>query len=375
MAIRYPFLNLKAINAPYRDRMLQAMAGVIDSGQYIGGAPLDGFEAALAAHAGTPHAVGCTNGLDALRLIFRAFIELGMLQRGDRVIVPANTYVASVLAVTDNGLVPVFVEPDPDTLNLDTSLLQKAYDPAVRAVLTVHLYGRVCFDAALKDFVQSNNLLLVEDNAQAIGAVSDTVSAWGTRRTGSLGHASAYSFYPTKNIGAPGDAGAVTTHLPRLAQAVRALRNYGSLTRYNNIYKGLNCRLDPTKAAALSVKLPDIDAISQMRRQRAAIYDAEIDNPLVTKPQTCGDAHVWHQYIVRVADRRAFRQHMLDNGVETAVHYAVPPHLQPCYAEYARLHLPRTTAMADSVVSLPITQATPLDDIRDIASIVNRYKG
>lgn len=370
----FPFLQLSDVNAPYRDEMAEALLRVLDSGYYIGGPELKRFETMLAQLCGAPYAIGCTNGLDALRLIFRAYKELGMLHDGDEVIVPANTYVASILAITDNGLTPVFVEPDATTLNLDTSLIDKNITPRTRAILTVHLYGRTCWDDALVDAARRHNLLVVEDNAQAVGAHSKTPGLFGTDITGGLGHAGAFSFYPTKNIGALGDGGAIVTHDGDLADALRAIVNYGSDRRYHNIYKGLNCRLDPMKAAVLAVKLPHTDVENALRRERAEQYNRLITNPLVQKPLwTAGDDCVWHQYVIRVADRDGFRSYLLDNGVETDVHYAVPPHKQPCYSEYAHLNLPVTMAISDSVVSLPITRTTPLGDIAAIASIINAY--
>lgn len=371
---RFPFLRLSDVNAPYRDEMAEAMLRVLDSGYYIGGPELERFERMLAEACDAQYAVGCTNGLDALRLIFRAYKELGMLKDGDEVIVPANTYVASILAVTDNNLTPVFVEPDNRTLNLDTSLIDRHITPRTRAILTVHLYGRTCWDATLADAARRHNLIVVEDNAQAIGARSNAPGLFGTHVTGGLGHAGAFSFYPTKNIGALGDAGAVVTHDAELAKAIRALRNYGSDRQYHNIYKGLNCRLDPMKAAVLAVKLPHTDAENALRRERAALYDRLITNPLIEKPLWVDDSScVWHQYVVRVAERDAFRKYLADNGVETAIHYAVPPHLQPCYREYAGLSLPVTCAIADSVVSLPITRTTQIDDIPAICDIINDW--
>lgn len=373
MAYRYPFLNLYDVNAPYFRELELAQLRVLRSGRYIGGDELENFENLLAAQTKVPYAVGVTNGLDALRLIFRAYIQLGNLKPGDEVIVPANTYVASVLAVTDNGLKPVFVEPDEDTMNLDSRLVEAALTSRTRAVLTVHLYGRVAFDAILSDVITRHNLLLVEDNAQAIGAVSTIPGIAGTDVSGGLGHAGAFSFYPTKNIGALGDAGAVTTHDKALADAVRALRNYGSDRQYHNVYKGCNCRLDPMKAAQLAVKLPHTDDENTLRRRRASIYSTAITNPKVRKPLFGGLDNVWHQYIVRVDDREAFRKYLTDNGVETAVHYAVPPHLQPCYAEYAHLDLPVTVRIADTVVSLPVTRTTSEADASEISAIINSY--
>lgn len=368
--VKYPFLDLATVNALYRDELKAAAARVIDSGRYVGGAENEAFESELAAHTGTRYAVGVSNGLDALRLIFKAYIALGRLAPGDAVIVPANTYIASVLAVTDAGLRPVFVEPDPLTLNLDTARLEEAYTPDVKAVLTVHLYGRPCYDARMRDFAQRHGLLVVEDNAQAIGAATH-----GFGRTGSLGDAAAFSFYPTKNIGALGDAGAVTTSDKALADTVRALANYGSDRRYHNIYQGYNCRLDPLQAAFLRVKLAHIDEETAHRRRIAAIYGSAIDNAAVTLPSDgTPDTHVWHQYVVRVADRDTFCSYLAAKGIGYDIHYAVPPHRQPCYAAYAALSLPVTDGLAAEVTSLPVSACTSEDDAREIALIINNYR-
>lgn len=371
----YPFLDLAVCNAPYIDEIRAAAISVIDSGRYIGGVEVQALERELSALTGAPHAVGVSNGLDALRLIFRAYIELGKLHPGDEVIVPANTYIASVLAVTDCGLTPVFVEPDPATLNLDSSLVVEAITPRTRAVLPVHLYGRACWNDTLADVVRRYHLIVVEDNAQAIGAEASTPGLFGSRITGALGHAAAFSFYPTKNIGALGDAGAVTTFDADLASTVRALANYGSDRRYHNIYQGFNCRLDPIQAAMIRVKLRHIDDETDHRRRLAAIYSSEITNPAVTLPESGGgDTPVWHQYVVRVDHRDAFRSYLLENGVETDIHYAVPPHLQPCYSRHSSLHLPVTCRLADTVVSLPISRCTTESDARAIASIINTWQ-
>lgn len=372
---KYPFLDLGLMTAPYRAQLHEAAARVIDSGRYVGGVENELFEKELAAITGTPYAVGVSNGLDAIRLIFRALIILGRLKEGDEVIVPANTYIASVLAVRDAGLVPVLAEPSEHTLNIDTSRLQEYLTPRTRAVLTVHLYGRPAYDEALARFVQDNNLILVEDNAQAIGAQSAVMSPFGTYNTGSLGIASAFSFYPTKNIGALGDAGAVTTHDKEIADTVRALANYGAPTRYNNIYEGFNCRLDPIQAAFIRVRLALLEAETAHRRAVAAVYNNNIDNPLLIKPaMDMADGCVWHQYVVRTRHRDAFTAYLDENGVGWDIHYAVPPHRQPCYAAWSSLDLPATDAIADTVVSLPVSSATSLQDAQEIASIINDFR-
>lgn len=372
----YPFLDLKTVNEPYRDAMLEAMTRVVDSGWYIGGPEVEAFEKKLADYCDVPYVVGLTNGLDALRLALRGYIELGRLHKGDKVMVPANTYVATVLAITDNGLEPVFVEASDVTLNMDTARLEEYWQEGVKAIMPVHLYGRVCWDEALRDFVRRHSLLVIEDNAQAIGAVAGCDGLFGTKKSGGLGHAGCFSFYPTKNVGALGDAGALATHDAELAQAVRAIRNYGSLRQYDNIYKGLNCRLDPMKAAQLSVKLPFADMENGLRAKLAGIYDCYITNPLVRKPLFTDDgACVWHQYVVRVDNRDAFRAYLLEHGVETAVHYATPPYRQTCYAEYAGIDMPVSDGIARTCVSLPISRCTSVDDAMEIAEIINGYKG
>jgi dTDP-4-amino-4,6-dideoxygalactose transaminase len=374
MSAKYPFLNLATVNEPFIAEITSATQRVINSGRYIGGQEVEGFESELAAMTGCKYATGTGNGLDALKLIFRAYIELGKLKVGDEVIVPANTYIASVLAVTENGLKPVFVEPSVDTLNLDTKLICKAITERTKAILTVHLYGRICFDQAMIDVARQHNLLIVEDNAQAIGAVSDIAGLNGSHHSGALGHAAGFSFYPTKNIGALGDAGAITTDDEALAKAVTALRNYGSDRLYHNVYAGYNSRLDPMQAAILRVKLPHTDQINSYRRKLAKIYNNTIDNPCVIKPQFDGtQSHVWQQYIVRVKEREDFRDYLLRHGVETAIHYPTPPHRQPCYAQYSNLNLPIADMLGNEVVSLPITACTSEADAKDIALIINSY--
>lgn len=371
---QYPFLDLEAVNKPFMGELQAAAARVVASGRYVGGQENEEFEAALCELCKVPFAVGVSNGLDALRLIFKAYIELGRLHPGDEVIVPANTYVASVLAITDAGLVPVFVEPDEQTLNLDTTQIEKHLGQRTKAVLTVHLYGRACYDHVLADVVERHGLLLVEDNAQAIDARASEPSPWGTVTTGSLGHAAAFSFYPTKNLGALGDAGAVTTHDCELAATVRALANYGSDRRYHNIFKGYNCRLDPIQAAFLSVKIKYLAEETARRRQLAADYNHNIVNPLIVKPLVDSpDLAVWHQYVVRTSHRSDFLRHLADNGVGYDIHYAVPPHLQPCYSHYSHLDLPLTCRIAQEVVSLPVSSCTSRDDARHIAEIINNY--
>jgi dTDP-4-amino-4,6-dideoxygalactose transaminase len=364
---RYPFLDLATVNAPYMRQLTEAAQRVVSSGRYIGGEEVTAFERELAEMCGVTHAVAVSNGLDALRLSLRGYMELGRLQQGDEVIVPSNTYIATVLAVTDLGLKPVFVEPDVDTFNLDPTLIELAITPRTKAVMPVHLYGRACpVPAWVKE-----QLIVIEDNAQAIGA------RLNGRPTGSLGDAAGLSFYPTKNIGALGDAGAVTTNDAELAAAVRALRNYGTDRQYHNIYAGLNCRMDPIQAAMLRVKLPHVDEENALRRQLAEVYNSTITNPHVMLPQMPREEeqHVWHPYVVRVAQRDRFRAYLLDHGVETAVHYPTALHHQPCYEPlYGALSLPVAELLAEQVVSLPITRCTSETDAAEIADIINKYR-
>lgn len=374
MTMRCPFLSLSAVNAPYMKEMEQAVLRVVQSGRYVGGPEVVSFEKLLSESVGAPYAVGVSNGLDALRLVLRAWVAMGRLRRGDEVIVAANTYVASVLAIVDAGLVPVLAEPDPKTLNLDTSRLEEYVGRRTRAVMPVHLYGRAVWDAALKDFVSRHGLLVLEDNAQAIGAEASEEGIYGGFSTGALGHAGAFSFYPTKNIGALGDAGAVVTHDPELASAVRTLANYGSDRRYHNIYKGYNCRLDPVQAAVLSVKLPHMQTENASHRNIARIYDSLISNPSVVKPEFIdGNRHVWHQYVVMTPRRDSLRDWLTANGVGTDIHYAVPPHLQPALKDVEHGPLPVTERIASQVLSLPVTRTTSDDDARFIASIINDF--
>ncbi len=367
--IKYPFLDLATVNAPFIDAIHEATSRVINSGYYVGGPEVVQFEQKLADATGCRYAVGVSNGLDAIRLIFHAYIQLGRLRPGDEVIVPANTYIASILAVIDAGLAPVFVEPDIATLNLDTARLSEAITPRTRAILTVHLYGRTCYDATMADLAKRHNLLIVEDNAQAIGARD-----YRGKRTGALGDAGAFSFYPTKNIGALGDAGAVTTDDPDLANAVRALSNYGSDRKYHNIYLGYNCRLDPIQAAIVALKLPYIDSENAIRADVAKVYNDNISNPLIIKPQYSADGTtVWHQYVILANNRDRLRQYLLDHGVATDVHYPTAPHHQPCMAAYANLHLPVAERIAAQAVSLPISRCTSTADAADIARIINSW--
>ena len=372
---QYPFLNLGLANQPIEAQLKEAACRVIESGRYLHGEQTALLETEMAQRCNTEFCIGVSNGLDALKLIFRAYKEMGILHNGDKVIVPANTFIASVLSITDNQLIPVLCEPSELTMNLDSQRLEALLDKDVKAVLPVHLYGTPCFDEQLKQFAINHQLLIIEDNAQAFGAKAATEGIYGTFATGGLGHASGISFYPTKNLGALGDAGAVCTHDPQLAATVKALANYGSTSRYHNVYQGYNCRIDEIQAAMLRVKLAVIDAETERRNAIANTYNAHITNPLVTTPNIFSDMlQVWHQYVVRVERRDEFRTYLANNGVETGIHYATPPHLQPCYPELRGCQLPVAERMANEVVSLPIAHPISVEDAVEIANIINDFK-
>ncbi len=367
---RYPFLDLGRVNRKYADGLKRICSRVIDSGRYVGGEEVANFEKRLAAYTGAPCCVGVGNGLDALRLILRGYKELGVMSDGDEILVPSNTYIATVLAVTDNRLVPVFVEPSIETYNIDEELIESHITERTKAILTVHLYGLPAYSKEMKRIADKHGLKIIEDNAQAIGAHAEGLM------TGNMGDAAAFSFYPTKNLGALGDAGAVTTSDCALADAVRALGNYGSLRQYDNIYQGLNSRLDPIQAAMLAFKLDYIDEENAQRRKLASVYDSMIVNPEVTLPVDGGRYHTYHQYVVRVENRDSFRQFLADNGVDTAIHYPKALHRQKCYeSQFGSLHLPIAEKIAAEVVSLPISPScTSPEDAAAIAGIINNFK-
>ena len=372
--MKYPFLSLKQANAPFEEELKHAALGVIESGWYLHGEQTELLEQEIAAICQTKYCVAVSNGLDALRLTLKGYINLGLLSEGQKVIVPGNTFIATVLAVSDAGLTPVLCDPREDTMGLDASKAADLIDDDVAAIMPVHLYGTPCWDEQLKELAIAHNLLVIEDNAQAIGAESDVEGINGTRRTGGLGHAAGISFYPTKNLGALGDAGAVVTNNERLARTVRALANYGSDRRYHNIMQGYNCRIDEIQAAMLRVKLSHLDEENARRDAIAKVYNESICRPDVITP-TRFDAmrQVWHQYVIRVENRNDFMQQLEEQGVGTDIHYATPPHLQPCYFEDLEGHtaLPVTEDLADHVLSLPIARPITEDDARQIAQIIN----
>jgi dTDP-4-amino-4,6-dideoxygalactose transaminase len=344
-----PFLSLKEVNARYADELKAAAARVIDSGWYILGEELAAFEYEFAAYCGVRHAVGVGNGLDALSLILRGYKELGAIEEGDEVIVPGNTFIASFLAITENRLVPVPVEPDPATFNMDPASVEAAIGPRTRAIMAVHLYGQLADMPALTALARRHNLLLIEDAAQAHGAMSDG------RKAGAFGDAAAFRFFPAKNLGALGDGGAVVTGNSMLAERIAALRNYGSDVKYRHLFQGLNSRLDEIQAAMLRVKLKYLDEDIAWRRRVARRYRDGIRHPHIQLPEVAREEqHVWHLFVVRCSRRDALQRHLQAHGIQSQVHYPVPPHRQPAYAALRNSHLPLTDRLHDEVLSLPM---------------------
>lgn len=363
------FLDLKAVNALYAMEIEEAVLRAVRSGWYLRGEETCRFEEAYARYVGCRHAIGCANGLDALRLIFCAYMEMGKLHEGDEVIVPANTYIASVLAITDNRLKPVFVEPDADTLQIDDALIEHAITPKTRAILIVHLYGRCAYTELVGGLCEKYNLLLVEDNAQAHGCY------YGEKRTGSLGHAAGHSFYPGKNLGALGDAGCVTTDDDELAAVVRALGNYGSEEKYVFKYAGYNSRIDELQSAVLAVKLAYLDEDNRHRASIAELYYEGISNPLIRLPRYLDPRNnVYHLFPVFCEERDRLQQYLRSRGIETLIHYPIAPHEQGCYKEYAYLSLPVTEQMHRTELSLPIGPTISVEEARQVVDAINDFE-
>ena len=397
------FLDLQKINAQYANELKEVAARVIDSGWYLMGNELKSFETNLAAYVGVKHAIGVANGLDALRLILKAYIEMGVMAEGDEVIVPANTYIASILAISDNRLKPVLVEPDINTYNLDISLIEKHISPRTKAIMVVHLYGQVCWSNELEAIAQKHNLKIIEDNAQAIGAIAPQPPEGGARvgmsnsselseslsdsppdsyrdkqrlggRTGSLGHAAGFSFYPGKNLGALGDAGAVTTNDDELAVVIRSLANYGSSKKYVFDYQGLNSRLDEIQAAVLNVKLKYLDEDTELRRKVARYYIDNIKHPDIILPVVKDwDTHVFHLFTIRTSRRDELQKYLSEHGVQTLIHYPIPPHKQACYAEWNSLSFPITEKIHAQELSLPISPVMIEEEVKQVVKVINLF--
>lgn len=377
-----PFLDLKQVNAPYMEALKQASAEVVESGWYIRGTYGERFEQAFAEYCGVRYGVGVGNGLDGLTLMLRAEMELGRLRAGDEILVPSNTYIATILAVSAVGLVPVLVEPVEKSFNMDPSLLSKACGPKTRGILVVHLYGRMADMNSICDFAKSHGLLVFEDCAQAHGAQLECAD--GVKRAGSFGEAAAYSFYPTKNLGALGDAGMVLTNDAKLADVVRALGNYGSYKKYVNDYMGVNSRLDEMQAALLLQKLPHLESWNARRRQVAGRYVSEVKNPLIKLPEIPANPaeHVWHVFTVRLqseAARDALQKFLEARGIGTLIFYPIPPHLQKAYAGCGSTSLPAAgqlpiaEAMAKTVISIPASQVLTDAQVSEIIGALNEF--
>ena len=372
------YLDLKRINEPYE----HAADEVLRSGWYIRGEATRLFEQHYAEYIGTEHCIGCGNGLDALTLIFRAYKELGVMKDGDEVIVPANTYIASILAITENNLVPVLVEPDITTLQIDDTLIEQSVSPRTRAIMIVHLYGRCAYTERIGDICRHHGLKLIEDNAQAHGCTylpprEETYllppsSFLLPRKSGSLGHAAAHSFYPTKNLGAFGDAGAVTTDDADLAGLIRSLGNYGSARHYVFDHIGRNSRMDEIQAAILDAKLHDLDTNNERRREIANIYN-KVENPLINIPR-CNRDSVYHIFPVLSPRRDDLRQYLADHDVQTEIHYPIPPHKQACYKEWNSLSLPVTEMIHAQELSIPCNQAMTNEEAERIVDLLNDFR-
>ena len=362
------FLNLKAINNQYEQELKDACSRVIDSGWYIMGQELELFESEFSNYCGTKHAIGVANGLDALILVIRAWKELGRLKDGDEVIVPANTYIASILAITENKLVPVFVEPNPETYNLCLKNVRSSITNKTKAILPVHLYGLISPMPELMAIAKEFNLLVLEDCAQAHGASIDG------KKAGNWGDAAGFSFYPGKNLGALGDAGAVTTNDDELAKTVRAIRNYGSHKKYENLYVGINSRLDEIQAAMLRVKLGYLDQETERRQEIANRYRNEITNSLIQLPQWKKDEHhVFHLFVIQTKSRDKLQHYLMENNIQTVIHYPIPPHKQPAYTQWNSLSLPLTEEIHQQVLSLPIDPTMTNSDISNVINAINEY--
>lgn len=371
-----PFLSLKDITAKYADEIHEAARRVIDSGWYLQGVENERFEENYAKYIGSKYCIGCANGLDALIWIFRAYIELGVMKPGDEVIVPANTYIATILSITENGLVPVLVEPNPNTLQIDDNLIEERITDKTKAICIVHLYGRLAYTEKIADLCKKYNLKLVEDNAQAHGCTYKGI------KTGNLGDATGHSFYPGKNLGALGDGGAVTTNDEELAETIRTLANYGSQKKYVFQYTGRNSRLDEIQAAILNVKLAHLDEDLKERQKVAAYYYENINNPLITLPERLDDANnVYHLFPVIVKgkeNRDRLQTYLSENGIGTVCHYPIAPHKQECYKNASWnvpiLSLPITERLADEELSLPMSPCMTEEEVKRVVECLNNFE-
>lgn len=364
------FLDIGKINSQYQNELKAASNRVIESGWYILGSEVANFEKDLSSYIGAQHSIGVSNGLDGLRLILKSYIEIGIISPGDEIIVPSNTFIASVLAITENGLIPVFVEPDIRTYNIDFEKIEKKITDKTRAIMVVHLFGRVCWSEKLEYISKKYNLKIIEDNAQAIGA------SWRGIKTGNLGDAAAFSFYPGKNLGALGDAGAVTTNDNELADVIRAVGNYGSKKKYEHKYIGLNTRMDEIQAAFLSVKLKYLDKENSIRKQLAKKYVENIKNSYLELPNIPDNEseHVWHLFVIKTKKRDEFQKYLNDLKIENLIHYPIPIHKQEAYKELSNLYLPITEQLQKEIISIPISSIIDNNQQDNIIKQINFFK-
>ena len=363
------FLDLQKINLQYQEEIEAKLLETFRSGWYLLGNEVKNFENNLAKYIGSPNAIGVANGLDALRLILKAYLELGQMKFGDEIIVPANTYIASILAITDNRLKPVFAEPDIETYNLDISKIENLITPKTKAIMVVHLYGQVCWSEDLVALAKKHDLKIIEDNAQAIGASFNGV------KTGNLGDAAGFSFYPGKNLGALGDGGAVTCKDELLAKTIRTIANYGSEEKYVNKYQGLNSRLDEIQAGVLDIKLKYIDKENSKRQEIAQKYCTEIKNDKIILPNFPENnaEHVWHLFVIRTKNRKELQHYFQENGIQTLIHYPIPPHKQRAYKYWNNLSFPITENIHDEVLSLPVSPVMQDDEVAKIIEVINKF--
>ena len=364
-----PFLDVQKINLRYEDEFKEAFSRFLNRGQCIMGDKLRGFEKEFANYCGTKYCIGVSSGLDAIEIILKGYLELGKLKKGDEVIVPANTYIATILAVVNSGLIPVFVEPNEDGFNISVRNIEAKTTSKVKMILAVHLYGELADMTRIKSIAKKYNLLVIEDAAQAHGAISAS-----NIKAGNLSDAGAFSFYPSKNLGALGDGGAITTNDVELFNVVNKLRNYGSSKKYINEIKGVNSRLDELQAAFLSIKLKNLDVDNDFRRAIASYYIEHINNKKIDLPKwNNSKTHVFHVFVIRCKKRDELQEYLLKNGVQTVIHYPIPPHKQKALHEYAHLKLPITENIHDEILSLPISPIQTIEDTQKIVSILNQF--
>ena len=361
------FLDLQKINDKYSSEFNVVFESVIKSGWYILGKEVEKFEDEFATYCGTDYCLGVANGLDALILIIEGYKQMGVMSDGDEIIVPSNTYIASILAITKAGLVPVLVEPDPATFLIDPTKIEEKITSKTKAILPVHLYGRLCDMVAINKIAKQYDLKVIEDSAQSHGAMLNG------KRSGNLGDASGFSFYPGKNLGAIGDAGALTTNDKELTETIKALRNYGSHKKYENLYLGINSRLDELQAGLLSVKLRSLDEETDIRRAIAERYHSEITNPKITLPNLPADRneHAWHLFIIQVDKREEFQQALAEKNIQTLIHYPIPPHKQKAYKEWNNLSFPISEKIHREVLSLPISPVMSTDEVSKVIEAAN----